>query len=88
MEEEKLITIDVREIAMKCKTKGEVYKVLTTTGELYLQPIDQVNWDYIRDIISGDKQVSYNIYSGVHSLKLSQDNRSTSHWGAAHTRDT
>ena len=55
MEEEKQNIIDVREMALKWTTKGEIYKVLTTTGEIYLPPIDQINWDYIRDILWGDK---------------------------------
>ena len=52
-------SIDVREMALKCTTKSEVYKVLTTTGEIYLPPVDQINWDFIRDLLSGDKLVSF-----------------------------
>ena len=51
MEEEKAGSIDVRQMALKWTTKAEVYKVLTTSGGVYLLPIDQVNWDFIRDII-------------------------------------
>ena len=58
MEEEKQNIFDVKEMALKWTTKGEIYKVLTTTGEIYLPPIDQINWDYIRDILWGDKPVS------------------------------
>ena len=43
MEEEKSVFIDVREIALKCTTKGEVYKVLSTTGGVFLPPVEQVN---------------------------------------------
>ena len=57
MEEEKYSTIDIREIALKCTTKGEVYKVLTTTGGVYLPSVQHTNWDFISDIISGDKLV-------------------------------
>ena len=35
MKEDKLNTIYVREIALKCTTKAEVYKVLTITGGIY-----------------------------------------------------
>ena len=59
MEEQKMSSIDVREMALKCTTKSEVYKVLTTTGEIYLPPVDQINWDFIRDLLSGDKLVSF-----------------------------
>ena len=57
MEEEKMSSIDVREIALKWTTKGEVYRVLAITGGIYLPPIDQTNCNYIRDILWGDKRV-------------------------------
>ena len=43
MKEEKLSIIDVREMILKCTTKGEMYKVLTTTGGVYLPPVEQTN---------------------------------------------
>ena len=69
MEEEKLSTIDVREMALKCTTKEEVYKVLTTTGGVYLPPVEQTNWDFIRDILWGDKLVSDWSNVEVHSMR-------------------
>ena len=48
-------SIDVREMALKCTTKSEVYKVLTITGGIYLPPADQINWDFIRDLLFDDK---------------------------------
>ena len=59
MEEEKLARVDVREMALKCTTKAEVYKVLVTSGSIYLPPVDQTNGDFIRDILSGDKLVRH-----------------------------
>ena len=86
MEEEKLRTIDVREIALKCTTKAEVYKVLTIIGGIYLPPIEQINSDFIRDILSGDKLVSYGNHFIVHILKPSQDYRSASYRGIEDSR--
>ena len=54
-------SIDVREMALKWTTKAEVYKVLTTTGGIYLPSVDQINWDFIRDILSGEKLVSFHL---------------------------
>ena len=63
MEEEKLANIDVREMALKSTKKAEIYKVLTTTGEINLiPPVDQINSDFIRDILSGDKLVGFLSY--------------------------
>ena len=42
-EEDKMCTLDAREMALKCSTKGEVYKVLSVTGAMYLPPVEQVN---------------------------------------------
>ena len=46
--------IDVREIALKWTIKDEVNMVLTITGKFYLPPIQQVNWDFISDLLRGD----------------------------------
>ena len=58
MEEEKLTKIDVKEMALECTTKAEIYKVLVNCGRVYLPPVDQINDDFISDILSGDKLVS------------------------------
>ena len=68
MEEEKSAVIDVREMALKCTTKDEVYNVLSTTGGIYLPPVEQVNWDFIRDILCGNKLVSNYSNFEVHRL--------------------
>ena len=62
MEEEKLTNIDVREMALKSTKRAEIYKVLTTTWEIYLPPVDQINSDFIREILSGDKLVGFLSY--------------------------
>ena len=75
-----------RIFALKCTTKAEVYKVSTITGGIYLPPIEQINSDFIREILSGDKLVSYDNYFIVHILKSSQDYRSTSYLGIEDSR--
>ena len=57
MEDENMSSIDVREMALTCTTKSEVYKVLTLTVNVYPPPIQQVNSDFIRDILWGEKLV-------------------------------
>ena len=81
MEEEKLDNIDIRELARKSTTKAEVYKVLTTTGGIYLPPVDQINSDFIRDILAGDKLVSHSSYCSVHRVKQSQN-----YWSSTYRR--
>ena len=57
MEDENMSYVDVREMALKWSTKSEVYKVMTITVNVYLPPVDQINSDFIRDILWGDKHV-------------------------------
>ena len=70
-EEKKMSTLDVRDMALKWSTKGEVYKVLTIPGTMYLPPVEQVNSDFIRDLLRGDKLVRYILIYAVCSLKQS-----------------
>ena len=72
MEEEKeMSTLDVRDMTLKWSTKEEVYKVLTISGAMYLPPVDQVNSDFIRDLLRGDKLLRYILIYAVCSLKQS-----------------
>ena len=49
--------VDVRELALKWSSKEEVYKVHTITGKVYLPPVQQVNWDFINDLMWGENKV-------------------------------
>ena len=57
MEGENMSFIDVRDMVLKWSTKAEEYKALTITGNIYIPLVDQINSDYIRDILWRDKQV-------------------------------
>ena len=46
-----------------------LYKVLTTTGEVYPPSVDQIKADFIMDLLWGDKLVSRQSYSKVHRVK-------------------
>ena len=58
MEDDNMCSVDVREMELKCTSKSEVYKVLTLTGNVYLPPMQQINSDFIRDIMWGEKCVT------------------------------
>ena len=58
MEETKTEVVDVRELGLKRSSKEKVYKVLTITGKVYLPPVQQINCDFISDLLSGDKKVT------------------------------
>ena len=59
MEEENLSIINVREIGLKWSTKSEVYKVLTITGGVYLPPVQQINSEFIREVLWVQKLVRW-----------------------------
>ena len=54
MEEEGYFLLDVKETNLKCTGKIEVYKILSITSNVYLLPQNQINSDFISDILSGD----------------------------------
>ena len=69
MEQDSMETLDVKEIAMKWSTKEEIYKVLTVTVNIYLPSVEQINWDFIRDISRGDTLVSHRLNPSVCSSR-------------------
>ena len=50
--------LDIREMALKCTSKSEVYTTLTVIEKVYFPPKSDINWDYISDILVGRKDVS------------------------------
>ena len=54
--EEELKDIDIREVALKCRTKDEVYKKITVQGNYYLPNKSDINNNYIFDILQGRKR--------------------------------
>ena len=82
-------SIDIRELSLKWTSKRKVYQTLAVTGNVYLPPIDQVNWDFISDVLTGDKKVGW----WVHLLIVSQRKRNMSYpcsscWGLENSRNT
>ena len=51
-------SIDIRELALKCRSKHEIYNKFTVSGGLYLPKESDVNNDYISDIMQGRKRYS------------------------------
>ena len=48
--------IDIREFALKCRSKHEVYTKLTVNEGIYLPNEADVNNNYIADIMQGRKK--------------------------------
>ena len=80
MEMENMSMVDVREIALKWSTKAEVYKVLTITGNVYLPPVYQINSNFIRNVLWGEKLVRWLSHSVVYCCKSSKDDQCFTHW--------
>ena len=47
-----------KEIAVKGRSKREIYSILVMKGKFYLPPESQTNSDFIHDIMVGKKKVS------------------------------
>ena len=60
----------VTDIGIKAKSKLEVYRVLKTDGGVYVLPIKEWNYQYIRYIVTGKKLVRLsNVLYLVHQKK-------------------
>ena len=53
---EKRASITISDIAIKARSKKEVYNVLTVEGELYLPPIADTTQKYLKEILTGKKK--------------------------------
>ena len=53
--------INLRQLALKCCSKKEVYNVLLTDYEVYLPPIQFVNSGYIKGVLRGTINVSNSV---------------------------
>ena len=60
--------LNVMDVAARCRSKREVYNVLTTTGCLYPPPIEYTNKNFMRGILSGSKL--YVKWSDVKVIKV------------------
>ena len=54
--DEEIEVVDIREIALKWRSKHEVYMRLTVDGKIYLPKESYTNNDYIADIMQERKK--------------------------------
>ena len=47
-----------QQIGLKAKSKKEMYRLLASDGQIYLPPLKEANYKYIRGILTGKKKVS------------------------------
>jgi hypothetical protein len=50
--------MNVKELGVKCQSKKDMYKVLQVTGRIFLPPIEQANYQFIAQLVTGEKEVS------------------------------
>ena len=50
--------LTVYSLGIKARSKIEVYRLLTTEGGVYLPPVNEVNYQYLKSIIAGEKLVT------------------------------
>ena len=51
-------SLTVNEIRANAKSKVEIYRVLVTEGGVYHPRVKDINYSFLRSIITGDKKVS------------------------------
>jgi hypothetical protein len=50
--------ITVGECGLKAQSKSEMYRLLATEGRVYLPPLKEANYLYIKDLMTGKKKAS------------------------------
>ena len=50
------VDFNINDLAAKCRSKYELYSVLTTEGGVYLPPLQEATQKYFREILIGWKQ--------------------------------
>ena len=48
--------LTVQMCAIKAKSKLEMYRLLLTDGKVYLPPMKQASYNYIRGVLTGKKK--------------------------------
>ena len=51
--------LTVQMCAIKAKSKLEMYRLLSTDGKVYLPPMKQANYNYIRGVLTGKKKYQH-----------------------------
>ena len=59
MEAEDQAFINWQEVSIHARSKKEIYDLLCLRGGYYLPPIEQTDKDFIFDIMSGTKKVTF-----------------------------
>jgi hypothetical protein len=50
-------SMNTKELGVVCQSKNDMYKVLQVTGDIYLPPVEQANYEFIAQLVSGEKEV-------------------------------
>ena len=61
MEADNQTFINWQEVSIHARSKKEIYDLLCIRGGYYLPPIEQTNRDYIYDVMSGAKKVTFSV---------------------------
>ena len=51
-------SLTVSEVGERAKSKVEVYRILATEGRAYLPDVKNINYSFLRSIITGGKKAS------------------------------
>ena len=54
---ENLENISLDEVSLKAKSKREIYNLIVTSGNIYLHPIQDCHYKFLRELVTGVKKV-------------------------------
>ena len=57
---ERSVSLDLKQVSIKCRSKKELYDLLVSDWGIYLPPIQFANSSYVRGIVTGEIKVRFN----------------------------
>ena len=54
---ENLEDTSLAEVSLKAKSKREIYNLIVTSGNIYLSPIQDCNYKFLRELVTRVKKV-------------------------------
>ena len=59
-----------KELSVVWQSKKDMFKVLQIEGDVYLPPMEQTNYKFISQIVTGEKEVRLNNYKAFSAFSI------------------
>jgi hypothetical protein len=60
-EEVEMMRVNAKDLSQIFKSKKDIYRIFSTSGQIYLPPFDDCTLDYLRGLMNNTKKVTSNL---------------------------